>query len=164
MKELKFVAFRGKSWVSKAIRYFTRSKDYSHIAILMEEQKGILIEAWTHGGLTQWTDYSSIDKHTPGTKYEIWTLEVPDDVYEHCMNYYKHHAEQKTRYYYAGILGFIFKKSVKQNKNKLFCNEEAITPLCEAMPWAKIVPSNTNPETFIYIIQAAGGYFRAGTV
>ena len=162
MKELRFVAFRGKSWISKVIRYFTRSKDYSHIAIMLPDDN--LIEAWTHGGWTQWTDYSSLDKHTPGTKYEVWPLMVSDTVYEYCMNYYIHHAEQKTPYDYAGILGFIFKKSVKQNKKKFFCNELAITPLCESLKWDKIVPSNTNPETFIYIIQAAGGYFKAGKV
>lgn len=165
MPELKFVAFKGKSWVSKCIRYFTRSPQYSHIAILVPGMKNTLIEAWNHeGGMKQWTDFSAIRKHTPGTQYEIWTLEVSEDVFKHCVNYYAHHAQQKTPYDYMGIIGFILKKTVKQNKKKLFCSELAITPLVEAKLWHKIIPSNTDPDRFVGIIQAAGAYLTKGVV
>ena len=159
MPELKFEVFRGKSWVSKAIRYFTRSRYYSHTAVMLPDNR--LIEAWNHnGGMKQWTDYSAIEKHTPGTKYEIWKLPVTQEVYDHCMSFYIHHAEVKTPYDYAGIIGFVLKKTVRQNKKKLFCSELSMGPLCNSMGWDKIEPSHISPENFIDIIQAAGGSVR----
>jgi hypothetical protein len=155
MQELKFIAFKGKSIVSKAIRYFTRSRDYSHVAILMPDSK--LIEAWDHQGWGQWTDYSTIAKHTKGTKYEIWELEVSEEAAAHCMGYYQHHADLKTPYDYFGVAGFIFKKTTRHSKKKLFCSELCITPLCEAKGWDKITPNHISPESFVDIIQAAGG-------
>lgn len=165
MPELKFVAFRGKSVVSRLIRYFTRSPEYSHIAVLVPKMKNTLIEAWNHeGGMKQWTDFSAIKQHSPGTRYEIWTLEVSEDVYKHCTNYYGHHAQQKTPYDYRGIIGFILKKTVKQNKKKLFCSELAITPLAEAREWDKVIPSHIDPGNFVDIIQAAGAWCKPGVV
>ena len=157
MKHLNFVAFKGKSWVSKAIRYFTRSKDYSHIAVLLDDCN--LIEAWKGR-----THRSFFSEHTKDTIYEIWSLGVPDNVHYHCMKYYQHPATVQTPYDYFGIAGFILKKTVKQSKKRLFCSELAMTPLSSAMCWGKIVPSHISPESFVDIIQAAGGHFKRGVI
>ena len=156
MSELMFVAFKGKSVISKTIRWFTRSMDYSHIAVMLPDGK--LVEAWNHaGGFKQWVDYSAIEIHTPKTHYEVWSLEVPEGVHDFCLNYYNHHAQAKTPYDYKGIIGFISKGKKHENKNKLFCSELAISPVAHGLGWDRITPAHIDPETFIDIIQAAGG-------
>lgn len=155
MSNLNFVAFYGVSTVSSLIRYFTRSRSYSHIAISISKDK--LIEAWPHeGGLKQWTDYSSFDKHTPGTVYEIWSLPVSAECKQFCMSYYNAMAKAKTPYDYKGVLGFVFKKSVKESPDKLFCSELAITPLVTFNNWRTIRSHLVSPRDFVNIVEAAG--------
>ncbi len=157
MKTLHFVGFYGKSFTSSLIRYFTRSRTYSHIAILITD-KGQLIEAWPHkGGWKQWTDYSDIYKHTPGTKYEIWGLEVEDTAYDKCMKFYREQADNQVTYDYAGVISFLFKKTVKENPDRFFCSELAVYPLCDVFEWKTIKPHLVSPRDFINIIEASGG-------
>lgn len=156
MKELKFVAFHGKSFISKCIRYFTRSRLYSHIAVLLSDN-GDLIEAWEQSGMKACVDWSNINKHTDGTKYEVWGLEVDDFVYESCMQFYSNNARRRTGYDYKGVIGFIFKKAVKENPNKFFCSEFCIYPLCISKKWTTIKPHLVSPRDFVNIIEASGG-------
>jgi len=149
---LKFVAFRGKSLVSKAIRFWTRSKGYSHIAILMPNER--LIEAWPHkGGIKSWTDWSDWSAHTPGTKYEIWELSVSEEIYDYCISYYEKAAAEKIPYDWAGIIAFVFK--TKDRKNKMFCSEIAVTPVVIKKRWI-IDPAKIHPALFVDIMQIAG--------
>lgn len=152
MAELRFIAFKGKSWIAAAIRYFTRSQAYSHIAVLMDDDR--LIEAWPHkGGTKQWTDYSDISKHKKGSKYEIWSIEVTDEEKKHCEDRWIEMAENKVPYDYAGVIGFVFKKTIKENHNKLFCSEMAIMPICEYRQWQKVDPSLVSPKDFVYLLE-----------
>ena len=156
MAQIKLVAFYGKSFVSKSIRYFTRSKKYSHIAVMMPD--GRLIEAWPHGKskIKSWTDWSDWSAHTPGTKYEIWSLEVSDNTASYCHNRWIEMAEQKVPYDWWGIVGFVFKK-IKNSKAKLFCSEMWITPSVEVKQFQSINPENIDPASLVAIIEYAGG-------
>jgi hypothetical protein len=159
MKHIRMVAFKGVSFVSKGIKFFTRSGDgYSHVAVLLEDGE-TLLEAWPHNKKRpwkQWTDYSTFDNHTKGTPYEIWRISVTDEVYNACMSYYIHHADVKTPYDYAGVIGFIFKK-VKDKVHKLFCSEYLIYPISKGCQWDKVIPSHVSPQNAVEIFQVFGG-------
>ena len=156
MKKLKYAAFKGRSIFSDAINFYTRG-EYSHIAI-NDWANDRLIEQWPHDGgfIRSWMDYSSFDKHEPGTEYEIWTLEVPNFVYDYCMTYYYDEADKKTAYDWKGIWNFVFKGD--DDKHKTFCSEAAVIPLCKSLNWNKIDPASVHPSFFVYLLQAAGGY------
>jgi len=157
LRQLNFVAFKGKSLTSRAIRWWTKSKTYSHIAILSGgPTSSCLIEAWPHkGGIRQWWDFSSFKSHTPGTYYEIWCLPVDEKVYQYCMEQFCMFASTKISYDWKGIAGFVF-KTMKDSRRGMFCSEGAIKPLVDKMKWSKINPGQIDPQSFIEIIQAAG--------
>ena len=153
--QLVFLAFKGKSMTSKVIRFWTRSKNYSHIAMSVD---GKLIEAWPHGGnpLKAWVDYGSFENHKEGTEVEIWTLEVSESVYHYCLEQWRKMAELGVPYDWKSIIGFVLKSS-KDKKNRLFCSEAAIKPLVEILLLDRINPNHVDPQSFIELIQAMGG-------
>ena len=156
---IRIVAFYGKSWVSAGIRYFTRSKKYSHTAAMMPD--GRLIEAWPHGKnrMKQWTDWSDFSAHSKGTKYEIWALPVTKDEMIYCHNRWAEMAANKVPYDYWGVVGFVFKKA-KQSASKLFCSEMCIKPSVEINKYTHIDPSLISPAMLVSIIEFSGGYIE----
>jgi len=150
---LRFVAFEGKSIASKLIKFHTRSSKYSHIAILVD---GRLIEAWPHGkSMKSWIDYSDFNSHKPGTQYEIWGLSVPTKEYSYCVDAWTQMAEDKVKYDWWGILGFLLKRT-KDVESKMFCSEMAIKPLVEIKKLTSVKPFHISPEMFVCLIQAMG--------
>ena len=155
MKTLYYVSFAGISFMSRVIRAFTRSMGTSHIAI-WDAKNSTLIEAWGPGLLqTRW-GWSDSGKHTPGTKYEVWGLDVPGDVYAHCMGVYHRWADEGHSYDWLSVLAFVFRWR-RDNPNGDCCSEGSMRPLAEAMNWDKINPAFVSPADFVALIQAAGG-------
>ena len=148
---LRFYAFKGKSFLSRLIRFWTRG-EYSHIAIEIENK---LIEAWKHGKKLCW-GYSDLTNHTPKTPYEIWELPLTPEEEDFCRIFYKSLADTSASYDLRGVFGFVFKVT-EGDKRKWFCSEGAIYPLVVLRDWNKIKPWRVSPTRFIEIIQAAGG-------
>lgn len=173
MRKLRWAAFKGKSLISKAIRFYTRSTDYSHIAVVnspldttqlldvvtLNKKHQFLIEAWNHSGnpFKQWIDFSGFDAHSTRTEYEIWELEVNDEIYTACMRAWREMAKEKVKYDWASIIGFVLKTKKDVNSGKMMCSEMSITPIAYWKNWLKIRPHKVHPDYFICLIQAAGG-------
>lgn len=115
---IRILAYQGKSWVSKAIRWQTRSQ-YSHIALLMPDDT--VIEAWHIGGVQRVPSF--IDNHTPGTKVDVYKLRkesLPIGVGETIANFLQNQVGQP--YDFRAIVRFLTRRPYSANK-KWFCSE-----------------------------------------
>jgi len=162
MGSVKFIGFRGIGLLSKAIRFFTRSPFYSHIAYL--DKYGRVIECWPtpHNKMQAWT-FSKMEHHHTGTPYEIWEMEVPAEVEKYTDWTMYRFASMKIKYDWTGCIGFVF-KLVKDNRNRLFCSEGCITPLIQSLNWKTITAEHVSPQNFINIIEAYGAKIIKGGV
>jgi hypothetical protein len=169
MKILKSAQFFGISPVSKVIQ--RQTGPYSHTAIFVDQDgkdliqqltgkdpAGIdLLEQWPHEGLIEsWMDYSSFDKHTKRTPYEIWGLEISNLDWAYCMSRYIKSCEDRRPYDWAGIMNFRL-KSIKEDPDRTFCSEEYITPVVEILKWDSVEPHTVHPTMSVNLTQAAGG-------
>jgi hypothetical protein len=148
------VAFRGKSLVSKLIRFATRSKKYSHIAFLYCGDD-LLVECWpSRDNPFQRWGFSSFSAHSPGTFYEIWELEVTLAQRISIREHFRIIAEEQVRYDWFGVLAFVF-KVIRPNSNRLFCSEGCVLPLIKEFGW-DINASHVSPQDFINFLSIAG--------
>lgn len=148
--KVEFVAFKGISWTSKLIRFWTRSS-YSHIAYKTE--RGDLIEAWHFEDGMRW-GYSFLSQHTKGTPYEVWALDVDDEKAEEVNKFLEQLADNKVPYDWHGILGFVFK--VKDDKSKYFCSEGCALALVKAGIWVDIDTWRVYPGFFVDLMKVSG--------
>ena len=116
---MKILAYRGISWISKAIRWQTRSK-YSHIAIELND--GSVIEAWHIGGVKQNASFRTV--HSLKTKVDVFEITGKYDE-KKVLEFLKMQLGHK--YDFRSIIRFITRKSSKISP-KWFCSELA----CEA--------------------------------
>lgn len=155
MAKLCFAAFHGKSWTSKLVRFFTRSKSFSHVAYV--ESEGCLIEPWpTAGNPTMKWGFTTFHDHTPGTVVELWELEVSPEIAEASDKFFRTLASNKTSYDFAGALGFAFRWT-KQQPKAYFCSEGCVWPLKTFLNWSTVVPEFISPRNFVELLEAAGG-------
>jgi hypothetical protein len=153
---LYYVAFHGISKVSRVIQFCTRS-EYSHVAVCTDVGSMTMIEAWAHnGGWKQWWAVSDMRVHTPGTPYELWGIEVPEDEYRHAMGLYHMWAANRSPYDWRGVLGFEL-KWVRENKKGFFCSEGTIYPFVKWRRLDSINPAHVSPINFIWILESMGG-------
>ena len=107
--------YRGRSWVSKAIRWQTRSV-YSHAAWVMGD--GSVIEAW-QSGVRHVANLSVA--HTPKTVVDLFAI-------PNMIDHYKNHVEKflleqlGKSYDYRGVLRFLSRRQGK-NPDRWFCSE-----------------------------------------
>lgn len=105
--------FRGRGWISAAIRWQTWS-EYSHAAIVMPD--GSIIEAWQGLGAgvrRKWvTDWDGID-----------VFDIPS-LTEHQSRIIENYAIKQLgkKYDYLGVLRFLSRRRVGNN-GRLFCSE-----------------------------------------
>lgn len=156
-RNLEYVQFQGISATSKIIRAFTGGPD-SHSAVLDREAPNPtrqLIEQWPHhGGIKAWMDWSPWGSHTPGTPYEIWSLEVPADCYEWVMNQYRAAAERKEEYDWSGIVQFL--GIGKEDPKKTFCSEIMFKHLAMYRNWTRLKASKVHPSLWGDILEMIG--------
>lgn len=113
---MKILAYRGKSLISKAIRFQTRSK-YSHIAVMLDD--GSVIEAWHKGGVRKSPSFSTL--HSPGTKVDVFRIDADFD--EATTNRFLHEQVGK-KYDFKSVARFLSRRKTRHN-NKYFCSELA---------------------------------------
>ena len=153
-EKLVFVAFRGKSLISKGIRFVTRSKHYSHIGFLNEN--GVLVECWpTKANPFQRWLRSELTNHKPGTKFEHWALRCSAEERGYVSMGINALGMRRTKYSWLGCLGFVL-KSVKKRPGRMFCSEGCIAPLVSYRNWSAVTPGHVSPQDFVELLQAAG--------
>jgi uncharacterized protein YycO len=110
--------YRGKSVVSRIIRAINWSQ-YSHVA-WVDDIDGTVIEAWHIGGVAHVKTPSS--NHTPGTAVDLFIV-LDEEPHHTAMIREFLMAQVGKKYDFAGILGFIFRATHLQRKQKWFCSE-----------------------------------------
>lgn len=113
---MKILAYRGISWISKAIRWQTRSR-YSHIAIELND--GSVIEAWHIGGVRRNLTFRSV--HSPKTKVDVFEIAGKYDE-KKVLDFLTMQIGHK--YDFRSIVRFITRKS-SHISPKWFCSELA---------------------------------------
>ena len=107
--------YRGRSWISKAIRWQTRSV-YSHAAWVMAD--GSVIEAW-QSGVRHVANLSVA--HTPETVVDLFSI-------PNMIDHYRDHVEDwlisqlGKGYDYRGVLRFLTRRQ-GTNPDRWFCSE-----------------------------------------
>jgi len=140
--------YKGKSWVSKAIRWFTRG-DYSHAAFRFDSHsaevghklqgqcpfsklhlfgEGCVVEAW-QGGVKNSISIDSL--HTPGTPVDIFSLVDPlsDDQEARILRALD--TQIGDPYSYLNIIRFLTRKPGDED-GSWFCSELCFQDLLDA--------------------------------
>lgn len=113
---MKILAFKGTSWISKAIRFQTRSP-FSHIGIQLDD--GSIIEAWHKGGVQHVANASVL--HTPGTEVHVYRIDADLDT-ETAERFLLEQVGKK--YDFRSVARFLSRRKSSAN-DKYFCNELA---------------------------------------
>lgn len=132
---MRIALYQGKSWISRAIRWQTRSR-YSHAAFLLDD--GSVIEAWTP--VVRWVipgegsrvegrgeseDLSALSRqHTPGTVVDIFEFVCPLTKEENQKLEFLAKQDVGTPYDYRSIVRFLTRKRSALKKRRLFCSEQ----------------------------------------
>lgn len=109
---LKILAYKGISWGSRLIRFYTRS-EYSHVAI--EWDSGKVTEALTKYGVILSNDYE--EHHAEGTRVEVFDLIADEEM---AWSYARScHGDR----YDLSALGRFVTKRKRHTPKKWFCSE-----------------------------------------
>jgi hypothetical protein len=111
--------YKGKSWISKLIRWHTRG-DYSHVAWWLRD--GTVIEAWHKGGVTHNDNPGTL--HTPGTEIDVFDFspEGRASLSETAAEDFLHKQVGKKYDLRPVISGFVLRLN-RNNPDKWFCSE-----------------------------------------
>lgn len=114
---MKLAFYRGRSLVSKMIRWFTRGY-YSHVAIILDD--GRIVEAWHSPARVRVINHLG-DGHERGTQVDVFSFGVPYPASAVAF------AESAVgmRYDFAGVLGFLTRGNTNR-RNRVFCSELAM--------------------------------------
>lgn len=116
-KQIHIIAYKGKSFFSKLIRWKT-SSEYSHVeAVNNYEVNGFD----TYGAINlKGVMWCKIDWHTKGTHYDVYSIDVTEDEF---INFWKFLMSQRSKKYdIRGIFGYVTYKPLN-DKNKWYCSE-----------------------------------------
>jgi len=114
---VQILAYKGLSWVSKAIRWQTRS-DYSHIAIELDD--GSVIEAWHVGGVAHNQSFRTV--HTKGTPVDAFAILEKIDENEALAFL----LDQVGKKYDFGSIARFMTRRDEPHDEKWFCSELAM--------------------------------------
>lgn len=137
---MKLAFYRGRSFISRLIRWVTWGK-YSHVAVILDD--GRILEAWHEPNGVRWIEHLG-EGHQPGTLVDVFTvppLRVP------LASMFAAEQMIGARYDFLGILGFAFRRRLHV-RGKWFCSEAAAhicwsggVSLIRGVPEYKISPS-----------------------
>lgn len=135
---MRILLYQGKSLISRAIRWQTRSK-YSHAAV--ELDSGQVIEAWRKG--VRMTESMS-DDHTPGTMVDCFAINAefdPTQVEDYLL------MQIGKKYDFKAIARFLTRRDQRDNE-KWFCSElvAAAFNMAEVRLLARIPDSHVSPR------------------
>lgn len=109
--------YRGKSWVSKLIRFQTRSV-YSHASLYVPKIGNF--EAWHKGGV-RCTDSPSVG-HTPGTPVDAFRVTMAQVHAEQIIQFVQ--GQVGKDYDFRSVFRFLTRRPEHPtDKNKWFCSE-----------------------------------------
>lgn len=114
---MRIALYKGKSWISKAIRWQTRM-DYSHAAFVLAD--GSVIEAWQP--CVRHVANLSI-QHTPGTVVDLFAFCRPLSGEQEAMLAAWAVKQCGINYDYRSILRFVTRKASDGDRAKWFCSE-----------------------------------------
>lgn len=129
--------FRGKSLVSRAIRWRTWG-DYSHVAWIVDKPvmvddklipAGTIYESWHIQAA--WDKRNGVrrgyagDLHKPGTEVDLYTTKLPDEAEIELIRFFERLcADPHARYDFRGVIsGFMLRKDTANSKRRWFCSE-----------------------------------------
>lgn len=128
---MRIALYQGKSWISRLIRWQTRSI-YSHAAFLLDS--GSVIEAWQpcvreidppRECAPESCHIAALSKqHTPGTRVDIYKFLCPLTKEENRQLEYLARRDVGTPYDYRSILRFCTREKSSLAVHKLFCSEQ----------------------------------------
>lgn len=122
---MQIALYKGTSFVSKCIRFVTRS-EYSHAAIILRD--GSVVEAWQP---VVRRVASLSEQHTPGTEVEVFNFRDPlTDAEEDAAEKFLL-GELGTPYDYKSVLRFITRRPGNLDDH-WFCSELAFAACLEA--------------------------------
>lgn len=137
---MKVYLYRGKSLVSKAIQFQTRSP-YSHVAFQFAEYE--IYEAWHIGGVRK-LRYAT-EGHSPGTAIDVCRVHLPPDF---SVDKAREFAEEQVGkgYDFKSVWRFLSRRSVALD-DRWFCSEYLLAT-CEAggAELLRILPSMATPR------------------
>jgi len=131
--------YKGKSWLSKAIRWQTRG-EYSHAAWLCPD--GAVYEAWSRGGVVRSKDLSEI--HTPGTEIDLFSVIVDGADVEMFLQ-----DQVGKKYDFRSVTGFMTRRpELPQDQDKWFCSELIFAAIAFAgvMLLHRVAPFEVSPK------------------
>jgi len=150
--KIRFLAFKGNSFISKLIKFWTRD-EYSHIAYLSLDNQ--IIECWKFDfPLKIYWDFSSLKNHNKNTIIEIWSKEVDGNKAILLDNFMKSLAYKKVKYDWLGLFGFVIKCS--DDKNRLFCSEGCAMGLVKSNIWPQLKTELIHPGYFVQLLKVSG--------
>jgi uncharacterized protein YycO len=115
--------YKGRSWTSKLIRWFTRS-EYSHAAWV--EKSGKTWESWEPGGVR--TVPSPLVGHDPRTPIDFFFVQGMDELSAQIVSdFFAKHLGKP--YDFWGVIGFISRRSRQVGDPRWFCSEILIEAL-----------------------------------
>ena len=141
---MRIAAYRGKSLISKAICWQTRSP-YSHIAVMLSERE--IVEAWHSPSLVRMIDSLSTG-HTPGTKVDIFEIDISSEQSLKLRDFLLSQVGKK--YDFGSVLRFLSRRN-KDNPEKWFCSELAFSAFryADLNLLERIEPHQVDPGTFV---------------
>lgn len=112
---MKILAFQGKSLISKAIRWQTRSV-YSHIGCMLED--GTVVEAWHKDGVQHVVSASVL--HTPNTLVDVYHINAVDFDDDTAKRFLMDQVGKK--YDFPSVARFMSRRKATLD-DKWFCSE-----------------------------------------
>jgi uncharacterized protein YycO len=135
-------AYKGKSIISRLIRFQTRSV-YSHIAFELDD--GLTVEAWNKGGVSRSENYATL--HTKGTEVDVFKVDTKYNKEKvKCFV----DAQIGQKYDFKAIGRFLTRRNHRVN-DKWFCSELAFAALVAGgLPLLKRIPaSHVSPRDLV---------------
>ena len=109
---MRILAYKGVSWHSKLIRFYTRS-EYSHVAIEWENKK--VTEALASYGVVSSNNYK--EHHTPGPVVDVFDVVCDEEMaWTFCR------SVLGEEYDFSAIARFVTKRK-KHTPRRWFCSE-----------------------------------------
>lgn len=141
--------YRGHSWVSRCIRWFTRS-EYSHVAYI--DASGAVYEAWMPR-VRKTANYH--EGHKPGTVIDLYRCAMTWTQERAFIQYLE--SKVGAKYDTRGVLGFLSRRAGAQRAAKLFCSElileasrHAHYPLIGRVPSYTVSPGHLSSSPLLW--------------
>jgi hypothetical protein len=159
---IRIVFTKSNDWVSKAIRFFTRSKT-SHVGLWIDDEQVLSAEA---DGIKQ----QSLQDFMKGREF-VGIFEVKPE-YEYMFDIEKAKKKIGWRYDFVGLLGFMYvelwerlNRRVRNplaSKNMAICSEFVLATASGLVPeFANMSPETTDPGDLFESLEKGGPTFKA---